>query len=164
MNLDCGHPEDQGHPASVASDKGVAKTIQGWTFSYSLDGKRKLCHACYEKEILDCGHPIGPHRYISTGYGVSPDNKKVCYACCAKADLQTMKETGKITLYLTKKDGVWIVSNWPGSLTFPCHVHEGRHNIAGTRHDAWFNAPDGRYWGVRYGGNSDFCHCKRIKA
>lgn len=99
---------------------------------------------------------------ITTGYGTNKDGQKCCYACCAEADKQYMKENGKICLYLTKKDGHYFVGNWPDSLSFSVyHIRIGRHNIAGKRYDVWFNF-DGKTWhGVTYGDNTQICYCKK---
>lgn len=166
MKLDCGHEEDEGHPCQIRSKDGI-KTEQGWTFALSLDGKRKLCHKCHTEEVLDCGHKIGEHSYISSGYGVDEKGNKHCYACCAKRDIEDMKKTGKAVLYLIIEEdntSKGKVSNWPDSLSFPCYVKKGRHNMAGCRWDCWFNGPEGRRWhGTQYGNMSQICYCKRLK-
>lgn len=84
-----------------------------------------------------------------------------------------MIETGRATLYLTVTSGVISsyrsathgkITNWPGSLSFPCIVRKGRHNIARVRYDANFAGPDGNRWhGVQYGDNTQIIHCKRLK-
>jgi hypothetical protein len=107
--------------------------------------------------------------------GDAPHEKAtICYACCAVTDRARMLKTGKATLYLTHKpftaqdvayypfvDGK--VTNWPESLSFPCRVKRGRHNIARWRYDVWFKV-DGQNWhGVSFGDNTQICHCKRCK-
>jgi hypothetical protein len=123
-----------------------------------------------------------------TGYGYMPgDNRPVCYLCCGDLDREVMLRDGKITLYLTCEPvskALWKgraytaatlafgpgrstlgkVSNWPGTLEFPCYTTYGKHNIAGVRYDAWFTGPDGFEWhGVTYGNNTQVCHCRRTK-
>lgn len=102
---------------------------------------------------------------MTTGYGVDGDGNKSCFDCCGKADIEYMKENGKTILYLSKRDDGWVVSNWPGTLkAHGVYVSKGRHNIAGTRYDTWFNGPDGHVWhGVRYGEWTEILHCKRTK-
>lgn len=163
--LDCGHPPDAGHPATVDG-----KTVQGWQFVLTDDGK-KICHACADKIVLDCGHTPSPHEAFSTGYGVDSKGKKSCYACCAEADKTRMIEDGKIVLYLSHDAAPQIssdywVANWPGSLKFRVSYRKvSRHNMARTRDDVWFTGPDGKNWhGVQYGRNSQLCYCKRIKS
>ena len=121
-------------------------------------------------EILECGHPESEHSSFTRGYGTDEHGKRHCYACCAERDRASMIETGKATLYLTveseSRDGFGgKVTNWPGSLVFRTgRVHKGRHNIAGTRYDAWFKGPDGKEWhAVQYGDNTQIAHCKRVK-
>jgi hypothetical protein len=107
-----------------------------------------------------------------TGYGLTKDNAFTCYACCGENDRRNMIETGKAFLYLTHPviknrqytfaDGK--ITNWPGTLSMPCRVKRGAHNIARYRYDAWFTGPDGKPWhGVQYGDNSQIIRCKRLK-
>lgn len=99
----------------------------------------------------------------TTGYGQDKRGRKYCFACCAKLDSAQMVRDGRATLYLTRKDGAWTISNWPGSLAFPAlNVRIGAHNIARTRRDARFIGPDGFVWtAVSYGEWTDIAHCKR---
>ena len=124
--------------------------------------------------ILSCGHEPSPHSEFTTGYGVNENSETFCYSCCAENDREYMKEHGKITLYLTINREIvcnvgrkWFdgkVGNWPDSLSFPCRVKQGNHNIAGTRYDVWFNGPNGRVWhGVQYGDMTQLCYCKQTK-
>lgn len=122
-------------------------------------------------EKLDCGHTLTPEKHgIGTGYGVTNDGKRICYACCAERDRESMRDTGKATLYLIIRaqhigHAEAEVTNWPGSLRFPIgYVRTGRHNMAGKRYDVWFTGPDGAEWhGVTYGDNTQICHCSRNK-
>ncbi len=113
--LDCGHSPDPGRPATILQNDGTTKVVQGWTF-VRTDDDRKICHACAAKAaettILDCGHVESPHSDITRGYGTDSAGKRHCYACCQKADLATMAETGRIAAYLSS-DGKSI-TNWPG--------------------------------------------------
>ena len=95
-----------------------------------------------------------------------------CYSCCAVGERIQMQETGKATLYLTRKmimtgkglrPGAFEITDWPGRLRFDVQfIKEGRHNIAGTRIDVWFLGPKGIMWhGTQYGKNTDLVHCKR---
>ena len=114
-----------------------------------------------------------------TGYAVTNDGSKICYACCAVRDRANMIRTGKATLYLTMSSSCDVpgqlvparehvaVSNWSDTLRFPIHtpIKRGKHNIAGIRYDVWFTGPDGEPWhGVTYGRNTQICHCRRIKS
>ncbi len=123
-----------------------------------------------------------------TGYASdSETDEKTCYACCADVDREYMEQNGKITLYLTvdheslaangtsheycvknkihPRNYGWKITNWPGSLVIhPFRVREGRHNIARTRYDVWFNH-NGKAWhGVQYGDNTQIVHCRKLKA
>ena len=161
--LDCGHDEGPGKPVTTIDDNGQKKVVRGWTSTTSLDGKRNICYSCKAKEILDCGHPVGKHDILTTGYGIV-HGKRLCFDCCADHERAEMSKTGRGMLYLSTSGGTGTVSNWPGTLKVPCGVRRGRHNIAGTRYDVWFKL-DGRDWhGVQYGENTQICHCKRLKA
>lgn len=107
----------------------------------------------------DCGAVIKPELY-TPGYGRIGD-KKVCFACCGKRDRASLVTDTIATLYLSTNPT--CVANWPGTLSIPCTVRRGRHNIAGCRYDVWFTGPDGRRWhGVTYGDNTQLCHCRKL--
>lgn len=168
--LDCGHSPDAGTPYSTNG-------ALGWQWAYALDGKRKLCHACKCLEVLDCGHPIGPHSPIATGYGTDPDTgKRICFQCCADLDRAAMLRDGHITLYLSEYTGGSLsvhsnrdrarVTNWPGSLSFPVHALKRSPRGGGfgsQRTDAWFRGPDGYVWHAINRGDSQIARCKRTK-
>lgn len=150
--------------------------------------------AAYWEQILECGHtPTDDGRRhengtpFTGGYGRygGVDGPRHCYACCAELDKANMVETGRATLYLCGQEpkavpanwkpgtGAWStegtklfeVTNWPGSLRFRVTGRtRGRHNIARTRVDVWFNGPDGYVWhGTQYGEWTQLCHCKRTR-
>ena len=112
-----------------------------------------------------CGQHKQNDSDITTGYGTNSKGQIVCYDCCAEEDKKYMRENGRITLYLTVKfNGESKISNWPGSLVFnKPHIKTGRHNIAGIRYDCWFVFEGTWWWGVRYGDNTQLCHCKKTK-
>lgn len=122
--------------------------------------------------LCDCGHVPAPSGH-TPGYGQDVDGKTLCYACCADRDKAQMIADGKTILYLQDPTaragsfplGVYTVSNWYESLTFPVgRVKVGRHNIAGKRYDFWFKGPDGATWhGVNYGDNTQIAYCRRTK-
>lgn len=157
--LACGHPPDAGAPYAPGQPN-------GWTFV--LDGGRKICHACADARILDCGHTPSPHKPFTTGYGITPDGKTHCYTCCAAQDRANMVTTGRATLYLTKdKAGAWQISNWPGSLTFPVARVKTSPRSGGfgcQRTDAWFRGPDGNMWHAVNRGDNQIARCRRLKA
>ena len=71
---------------------------------------------------------------VTIGYATvdADPSKKVCYECCATLDKAFMRETGRMTLYLNKREDFWTVGNWPGSMEIRCSQPQvGRHNIAG---------------------------------
>lgn len=98
---------------------------------------------------------------ISTGYATDKDGNKVCFECCGKEDLKTLKELQpkeKTLLYWDGKE----VTNWPGSLRIkPNSTRKGRHNIAGSREDVWFYIDNQCYHGIQYGNNSQILHIKK---
>lgn len=161
MILDCGHDEDTGRPATVIKD-GKPETVQGWTWTYALDGKRRICHRCASEQVLDCGHAIGAHDPVTSGYGTEPNTgRRLCFKCCGLKDEEAMRKTGRITLYLSGQPGFYKLTNWPGTLKIaPYRVRKGRHNIAGSRYDVWFSFNGQEWHGVQYGENTQLCHCK----
>ena len=104
----------------------------------------------------------------TTGYGTDKRGRKVCFACCAIADREYMRKNGKIDLYLVHAKNpisqqTWEVTNWPGTLRFPCaSPRKGRHNIAGTRYDVWFDCDGDTWHGVQYGEYTQVCHCSKV--
>ncbi len=132
----------------------------------TIVGKGFRCDCCGETKHPDpdsCG----------TGYRTNEKGQKICYACCGKEDKEYMIENGRTVLYYTPAVSCTIrlfhepakISNWPGTLTFhPIYTKQGRHNIARSRVDVWFNGPDGFvWWGVQYGDFTQILHCKRTK-
>ena len=160
--LDCGHSPDKGAPAQVMGNDGTVRTVQGWQWVLDDDG-RKICHACADKRILDCGHTPSPHALFTTGYGTTEDGKRHCYDCCAASERARMVETGKATLYLNSGK----ITDWPGKLTFPVigRVSRSWHNFAGRdgRRDVDFVGPDGFIWHGTNIGDNDVLRAKRTK-
>jgi hypothetical protein len=126
---------------------------------------------------LDCGHEPSKHGPHTTGYGVTADGKKHCYACCAAQDRAAMIRDGVATLYLVTRDvpasygsGVsrqHFVTNWPGSLRFrtigaPVKAPRGG-GFGSQRTDAWFRGPDGKVWHAVNRGDMDIARCRRLK-
>jgi len=153
--LECGHAPSMEH------------SYQGkpaWQFVVDKDG-RKICRACADARVLDCGHTPSPRGHMTAGYGTGTDGRTVCYACCADADRAGMLATGRATLYLSGDASGGQVSNWPGSLTFAVNGFRSmRHNIAGRQYIAYFTGPDGARWSARqYGDNTQVAHCRRLK-
>lgn len=93
-------------------------------------------------------------------------NRRAPY--CAQACKARMIESGRATLYLTRETIAGghvrhFVTDWAGELKFRVHtISKGRHNIAGTRYDAWFIGPDNQPWhGVNIGDNQ-ILRCRRL--
>lgn len=123
-----------------------------------------------------CGKECKPEG-CSTGYGENSKGEKVCFACCAETDRAEMIETGRATLYLSKRKeapvrekGVYLgcdyeVTNWPGTLRLPVlGMTIGRHNFAGRTYKVRLRGPDGKLWtGIQFGDNTQICRVRRSK-
>lgn len=100
-------------------------------------------------------------------YGIDRNDQKQCYACIGKIEgmaLANARKFEKFVHYLTKENGQWRVTNWPGTLIIQLgYVKEGRHNIAGKRYDFWFRFSNREFWGVCYGDNTQIAHIRCIK-
>lgn len=114
----------------------------------------------------NCGKEIVAPSPMTTGYGITRDNKKFCYACCGEVDRLEIEGSDRFTLYLCKgEDGSYSVSNWPGTLRFPAWVHTGRHNLARVVYYATFKDHTGaRWYGKTVGEWTQICHCRRYKS
>lgn len=118
------------------------------------------CSVC--KELCPLEFNVG-----GTGYGCVPYTREfVCYECCGKQDAMDMRLNGRAMLYLIENpDGSSHVSNWPETLKLPVsRARKGRHNIARTRVDVWFQFEGQEWHGVQYGEMTQICHCARLKA
>ncbi len=151
---DCGHPQDKGSPANVNG-----QTVQGWTWAYSLDHKRRICHACKCAETLDCGHPVGEHSNFTTGHAVTPDNQRICYACVDARQREDLKDRSRpFQAYLSGPDDTRLsVTTWTGGKLMsvtratPWHIFGSRHNVG-----LCVRATDchGKHWSGRGAGRS----------
>lgn len=119
-----------------------------------------ICHQCKAEKEKGTTESVDS----GAGYGIDKDGKKICYACCAVNDKKSMRETGKVKLYLENKASIFAVTNWPGTLRIVCNGHRiGGHNMAGKRYDVWFTFEGTKWHGVTYGIMTQICHCKRLK-
>ena len=116
---------------------------------------------------------------MSEGYARKSSNfsHKICYKCCAKLDMAEMDRERKITLYLSYKvekppqqRSIFTsdlkdahVSNWPGTLKYPCTVSKSRTPKGKSKYEATFKDHRGFLWhGVLYGEDSQLIKCKRV--
>ena len=93
-----------------------------------------------------------------TGYARrAGDDALVCYACCGANDARELAEAqpgARFVHYLTKENGNYVITNWPGTLkVHPFRVRHGRHNIGRTRTDAWFSYAGKAFHAVNIGDN-----------
>ncbi len=118
-----------------------------------------FCDRCKQEKTHDSE--------FTTGYGVTLDNEKHCFQCCAEIDAEELEKSGKGFFYLSKNlDGSWKVTNWPGTFKVPVqNIRISDHNFAGRngRRDVWFNWHGSRWHGVNIGDNQ-IVRVKRIKS
>ena len=119
---------------------------------------------------VKCGEAFYPHHFhdngvpFDTGYGIMPNDDRVCFACCAINDLKDLKEIGKADLYLIKKEGQWYICNWPGTLKIgPVYTKQGHHNWAGKRVDCWVHLDGAIYHGIQLGRWNEVVRIRRTK-
>ena len=113
----------------------------------------------------DCGKECKSDGF-GTGYGIERStNKKICYDCCAKRDLEELNSLeigkGRVIQYLNWRTNE--VTNWPGTMRFKVVCKEGFHNIARVQRNVWFSYKGKRFHGVQYGNDSEICYIKRVK-
>jgi hypothetical protein len=167
--LDCGHPKDAGQPANV-----VGKVVQGWQFV--LDGERRICHACADTRVLECGHTPSPHEAFTTGYGTDADGKRHCFECCERRDREAIaaaKAGDRYTVYYNFPDqpsgGVYQrnfhvstqrahVTNWLGrTLGRIEHARVFGHNFGGRVVTMRVVMFDGSRWSGRASWDNGTC-------
>jgi len=117
---------------------------------------------------MDCRESIALPDYLATGgagYAIDvATGGRVCYPCCGKNDERNMRETGKGVLYLVARDGKYVLTNWPATLTIPVDgMSTSSHNIARTRTDVWFTFDGAQWHGTQYGDMSQICRVQRNK-
>jgi hypothetical protein len=103
---------------------------------------------------------------------VTRTGARLCYACCAEADLSQMERGEPIVLYLTgsgKPPQGYSITNWPGSLKIhPMSVKHSRGvGFYGRRfdiYDVWFIGPDDHIWHGRNQGDNQILRCRPTKA
>ena len=125
------------------------------------------------KTCCKCGAWINPENahgdlsFVSAGYGRNDKGEILCFQCCGWEELASMRDNGRVTLYLTENtrngDTLGRLGNWPGTFEIAARVRKGKHNIARTRYDVWFRAFDRNWHGVQYGENTQLCHCNVLK-
>jgi len=102
-----------------------------------------------------------------TGYGRLPDGSLVCYHCIGIQDghaLANAKKGEKFIYYLSSRDGVHEISNWPGTFRqLVGHIVKGKHNMARVRYDFWFRFSNRKFWGVQYGDNTQIAHIRCVE-
>lgn len=139
---------------------------------------------------IECGHTVEQYKW---GYLRTRADRQ-CYECCAKQDMQIMRDTGRITLYLCKRDDKerralnvmvgadedmsiytrdWWISNWPGTLSLPVsHIDKSEGSGFGGRYPithAYFRF-EGKPWvGRQAGHNNQIIRCweqgrKKVKS
>ncbi len=154
--LDCGH---------ARSTKRTYNGRPAWEFVLDFDGVRKICHACADARILDCGHTPSAHSHITTGYGTDSNGSRSCYACIAVQDRAQMIADGKACLYLSRDADGYKVGNWPGSLTFRAYGVKFSRNggrFGAQRTDAYFIGTDGKEWHAVNRGDNQVARCRRL--
>lgn len=122
-------------------------------------------------DCAECKQAITYERDSDTGgagYAHAEDGK-ICYACCAIRDKRDMLANGKHVLYLVKRDGANVVTNWCGTLSFDVKAtRESRAVVFGRRYtervDAWFTGPDNKLWHGINQGDNQLLRCKRVKS
>lgn len=124
----------------------------------------KFLPACFQ--CAQCGAQKAFQLGGGTGYAVNKENDFVCYACCGANDKAEMIRDGVIVLYLDEAKRQ--VSNWPGTLVFPCGELSRSPRgggFGGPRIDAWFTGPDGKRWhAIQRGHHNQIARCRRVKS
>jgi len=111
-----------------------------------------------------CGETKTHNDNLTTGYGKDSKGNVVCFSCCGINDEKELIElpTGKKICHYW--DGKNII-NWQGTLKItPYYIKKGRHNMAGTREDIYFNFKGHKFHATQYGNFSQIAYIQKLKA
>ena len=92
-----------------------------------------------------------------------------CCACCAARERERMAETGRGTLYLTRREIMGghvrhYATDWADKLEFRIHnMSRSRNNFGAQRTDVWFLGPDGAPWYGLNIGDNEILRCRRLR-
>lgn len=101
-------------------------------------------------------------RFLGARFGVSPENKKVCYACCGKQDEKMLLNASPGDKFVLYFDGTHVL-NWPGSFKIRVFASSSRHNYGGMRHDFHFTVGAKRFHGYQIGDSNEIAHIRCLK-
>lgn len=103
--------------------------------------------------------PPAPPEGGATGYALTHEGERICYGCCAEDDRETMRHTGRITLYLNAHE----VKNWPGTLRLPIirRTEQRRAQFGLPRIEVWFMFEGQSWHGVHLGDDNTLVRCVR---
>lgn len=109
-------------------------------------------------EILSCGHPPTPDVGVGTGYAITPEGDRICYACADErtlADIAAARPGDRAPGLYLSGDGRRITT-WSGG-TIMTHVRKGgRHNFSPDRFYLTAQDAQGRTW---HGTGAEGMYC-----
>lgn len=108
-----------------------------------------------------CGAACKPDG-CATGYGITPDGRKLCYPCCDAGERAEFAAAETYCAYMSG-DGRSI-STWPGGkLATVTYSARHRGGFGGEYFTVGATAPDGSRWYGRGGGPGMFVRLRRRK-
>lgn len=109
-----------------------------------------------------CGLTVTPEKH-STGYGTTPDGRKLCYQCCNARELDDFKSADVFFCYLSG-DGL-SATTWPGGkLATVTYRRKHRGGFGGEYWTVDAVAADGSKWYGRGGGPGMYLRLRRRKS
>jgi hypothetical protein len=109
-----------------------------------------------------CGSIVRPENNFTTGYGETPDGKKLCYSCCNTQEAAEFSAADTFCCYLSG-DGS-AATTWPGGkLATVTYKKRQRGGFGGEYWTVDAIAPDGSKWYGRGGGPGMYLRLRRRK-
>ena len=110
-------------------------------------------------ECSGCGETYKTQKSGGTGYGMTPDGSKVCYACCTVRDINTMKTATKFSGYVSS-DGREL-QTWAGGKLGTLSIGK-LHHWSRERHHVRARDLHGNAW-YGTGAPGMYCVLRRCK-
>lgn len=173
----------------VCADCGAACFANGCATGYAITSVPSLDNIPFADRSRTVGDRTYPARYdVEALHPECKAERRICYACAAILETETMIATGRTCLYLSEQKAnpattqhglrfrrtaigtyyyTYKLAGWPGSPSFRIlSLRESQGYGFGRRYPVRtfrFAGPDGFVWSGRCAGDMELARCKRTK-